>query len=266
MERIVNLALSCDAAVFGGYIRDVVICGGKEFNDIDILWPAMPKMGHSQLDLFLRILSSEPWVESFKTTRLNHSERYGGHYDIEKVVINKTIKLDCIIFPGHFSAWLQKKECDFSCNLFYMTCDVYIGLRYIPDEYKYVPNPTHACYELTKQKKFMTILNRGGDSSCARAASRALKLVKAGWTLEGDVIPAKYLNNIIRSYQFVLRTTRRVNQIMADRAVGVIAGEIGENCANRVRRRLFDEESDSLTESVASNESEHHEDADNLND
>lgn len=260
MERIVNLALSFDAAIFGGYIRDVIICGGKEFNDIDILWPV-----NSHLEMFLRVLSSEPWVESFKTTRFNHTERYGGSYDIEKVVINKTIKLDCIIFRGHFSAWLQKKECDFSCNLFYMTRDVYIGLRYIPDQFKYVPNPTHMCYELTKQKKFLTVLSRGGDSSCARAASRALKLVKSGWTLDGDVIPDKYLNSIIRSYQFVQRITRRINQITADRAVSVIANEIGENCAERVRRRLFDDES-VATESVASNESEHHENTDNLDD
>jgi hypothetical protein len=193
---------------------------------------------------------------------MNHSTRYGGHYDIEKVIINKTIMLDCVIFPGHFSAWLQKRECDFSCNLFYMTRDVYLGLRYIPDEYKNVPNPVHACLELTKQKKFITIMTREGDSIWTRTARRGLKLVEAGWTLDGQLVPSKYMNGLIRSYRFVRRTADIVNQIMADRAVGVIAEEIGENCAGRVRRRLFDTD----TESVSSNESEHHENTDNLDD
>jgi hypothetical protein len=253
MERVVDLALSFDAVIFGGYVRDVVICGGKEFNDIDILWPI--NIQHT-FDVFLRVLSNEPWVTSFKTCRVKNSRRYGVGYDIEKVVINKNLKLDCVLYPGYFSSWLRQKDCDFTCNLFYMTREIYLAIRYVPDELKNVPNPTHECYEMTRQKKFMTIVSREGDSAWARAAGRALKLVQSGWTLDGEFIRSHYLNGLTRTYQFVSRSVHRMNQIIADRAVGVIADEIGENCADRVRRRLFDQDSESLSEreSVASNE------------
>jgi len=60
-------------------------------------------------------------------------------------------------YRGTFENWRREKSTDFTCNLFYMSSDTALGIRYIPDEYKHVPNPCRHLINMTKRKEFARI-------------------------------------------------------------------------------------------------------------
>lgn len=239
-QRVVDLALSFDAVIFGGYIRDVVICEQEKFNDIDILWSNTIQ---NSFETFVRVLGLEPWVDTLKTSR-KRNDRYGHNLDIVNIVINEELHLDCVIYPGTFTSWLNERDCDFTCNIFYMSRTTNLAIRYIPDSFKFTPNPFKECFELTKEKKFKTILNKPSERYWARACARGLNLVKSGWIVEGKIIPEEYSLCMSGAFKSIGVHIKLMNKIMNQRALDVIAPNITESCRERVRRNLFEGDSE----------------------
>ena len=229
-QRVIDLALCYDAVIFGGYVRDVVVCEGTEFSDIDILWPVRT---HKLFDTFIRVISLDNRV-----TCSTPVQRYGQGTTCTKVLINGTILLDCVMFDGEFSEWIDDGNCDFTCNMFYMSRTVPLGIRYVPPEMKYDANPAKVCINLTKQKKFSTVPNsQRTDSYWVRTSYRALKLVQKGWTLQGDLMSAEVEDSVLDNR--ITTNCDIMDNIMNERALDILRPALSDKCVERVRRELY---------------------------
>lgn len=246
-QRVIDVAMCFDVAIFGGYLRDVVIAEQTNFNDIDTLWPVGT---HSSFPIFIRLLALEGAKVS--THHVPKSNRYIGH-ELYKVTIDDSIHMDCVMYPGKLVDWFRDDVVDFTCNLFYRTREVPLGLRYVPDAFKFDPNPVRTIMDLTKNKKFRTVLNKFGDRYWVRAARRANRLVNDDWTLEGDFMPEMCEATLGDAFSMVMRLVDNMEFKMKEKAM-VALGEtnLSKNCTERVRRRLFDSDSDEVASTQVS--------------
>jgi hypothetical protein len=244
-QRVIDVAMCFDVAIFGGYLRDIVIAGESKYNDIDILWPVGT---HGLFASFLRILT----LDGAKVETINMPKSDYMGYHLIKVTIDGKIHLDCVMYPGKLVDWLRVEDVDFTCNLFYRTREVPIGIRYVPEAYKYDPNPVRAIMDITKSKKFRTILTKFGDRHWVRAAQRANRLVNHDWTLEGEFMSERVEDTLTDEFNSVMRLVDMMKFKMKERAMAVLGEtKLTKNCTERVRRKLFDY-SDSDSDEVAS--------------
>ena len=117
-QRLIDLAFCFDAVLFGGYVRDVVVLGKTSYNDIDLMWPAETHKSFTSFSRALMVLF--PGVDI--THSINIANRHYGHLtDVHHICIDKRIKVDCCLYKGTFRDWLNEKDVDFTCNLFYRT-------------------------------------------------------------------------------------------------------------------------------------------------
>jgi len=251
-QRVVQLALSFDAVIFGGYVRDVLICEQKTFKDIDILWYNTIQ---NSLESFLTVLSCEPWVKTHTIAEFKNSH-YGMNRRLMKVCINDDLDIDIVVYEGTYTAWLSERDCDFSCNLFYKTRTNNTAIKYVPECFRYIPDPyTHIC-NLTKEKKFVSIGEKFGETFWYRMSRRALALVKKGWVLQGKLLGLRQKNALAPvAFRSIMRSIRIMNNIMNEGALEVIGPKLTETCKDKIRRKLFDSDSESEVESVNSSSS-----------
>ena len=231
-DRIVNLALAFDAVVFGGYVRDVVVCGGTEFRDIDLLW-------HLNADLarFLRVLELD--YPRLGTTEV--ISKYNLNIRRVRIATPKPIIIDCCMYNSSLTHWLAEKNVDFTCNLFYKTREVQLGLRYIPVSYHTVPNPVEEIVNLTKQKMYNVVLTKEGDVAWKRAALRGLSLARRGWKLCGEFIDSHYEMGLTSEYKPVLDLIDKIEETENQRAVDALIScqpNLRGNCESKIRRHL----------------------------
>lgn len=251
-QRVVELALCFDALVFGGYIRDVVICKKDTFHDIDILWY---NTIHNSLENFISVLIAEPWVTSHDIVK-NPQRKYGDDKSVIHIILNKELHIDVVKYYGTRSAWLSGRDCDFSCNLFYKSRLSNISLRYVPDSFTFCSDPFSHIYNLTAEKKFSNIGTNDSDRYWERAARRATKLVKDGWVLEGKFITQEQLNRLGNVFPLVVRSVKLMKKIINEGALDVLVPTINQVCAERIRKKLFESDSDDdLDSSVGSQNS-----------
>jgi hypothetical protein len=232
MSEIINIALSFDAVIFGGYLRDVVVCGLDDFNDIDILWPQPYGQEFGKFVQFRRILELK-YPGQIQTSEKSGNAKYGGKISkIYEVKIQNKIKMDCCIYMGNLQEWKNEHTVDFTCNLFYKTRDVQLGIRYIPVGYKYEPNPMDAIINLTKDRMYRVILVNDADGPWHKAAQRALDLAHRGWKLHGEFIAdCDFVKDMVR------KIYRTENQKAVDAFVACTP-DISLNCEDKIRRRL----------------------------
>jgi hypothetical protein len=110
-----------------------------------------------------------------------------------KVIVDEKIHLDLCKYEGSFEDWCSEESTDFTCNLFYMSRDTALGLRYIPNVYKLLPNPVKYLVDMTKRKEFVRIWgdeNLTFKNTCT-ILSRTLSRVKRGWYLINDTVNTK---------------------------------------------------------------------------
>jgi hypothetical protein len=186
--RIVDLALSFDGWVFGGYVRDTVIRKEKA-SDIDICFPH-----DAPMHMFMRILNQDHEVE-IVSDRTHPDGLYmsQGIRRLVKVIVDEKIHLDLCKYEGSFEDWRREESTDFTCNLFYVSRDTALGLRYIPKAYKLLANPIKHLVDMTKRKEFVRIWgdeNLTFKNTCT-ILSRTLSRVKRGWYLINDTVNTK---------------------------------------------------------------------------
>lgn len=232
-ERIVNLALAFDAIVFGGYVRDVIVCGQTEFRDIDILWHA-----NTDFPRFLRILELDyPGL----VTREELSVKYSTPVHRVRISGPKPLVIDCCIYSGMPSRWFSEKNVDFTCNLFYKTREVQLGIRYVPEAYHTDPNPVETIVRLTKDRMYRVILTREGDAAWKRAALRGLSLANRGWKVRGDFLDSHYELGLTHEYKTVLDLLNKIEESEDQRAVDALVAclpKLHGNCESKIRRHL----------------------------
>lgn len=183
--RIVDLALSFDGWVFGGYVRDTVIRKEKA-SDIDICFPE-----DSPMRMFLRVLSQSHDIEIVSDrTHVKGLYMSQGIRRLVKVIVDEKIHLDLCKYEGTFEDWRREESTDFTCNLFYMSRDTSLGLRYIPDIYRTKPNPVKFLIDMTKGKVFSRIwgCHEPTLKNTFTILSRIESRVKKGWYLVNDTV------------------------------------------------------------------------------
>jgi hypothetical protein len=241
MNEIINIALSFDAVIFGGYLRDVVVCGMDNFNDLDILWPQPYGQEFGKFIQFRRILELK-YPGQIQTSEKSGSTKYGGKISkIYEVKIQNKTKLDCCIYMGTVQEWKNEHTVDFTCNLFYKTRDVQLGLRYIPLSYKYEPNPMDAIINLTKDRMYSVILDNDADGPWRKAARRGIALAHRGWKVQGEFMSEFQELGLTDSYSLVKEMVRKIYRIEDQKAVDAFVScqpEISSNCEEKIRRRL----------------------------
>jgi hypothetical protein len=247
-QRVVQLALSFEAVIFGGYIRDVLICKEDKFNDIDILWYNTIQ---NSMESFMTVLFCEPWVKTHEITEYKNS-KYGENKRLVKININNELNIDIVVYHGTYTAWLNERDCDFSCNLFYKTRTNNMAIKYIPEAFLYCPDAFTHIYDLTKDKKFVSIGDQYGFRYWKRMSRRGLNLVENGWVLQGKLMSNKQRQTIGPGVPCIMKIIRTMNNIMDEGALGVIAPKINDVCKDKIRRKLFDYDSESEIESVNS--------------
>lgn len=236
-QRLIDLAFCFDAVLFGGYIRDVVVLGKTSYNDIDLMWPTETHKSFTSFSRALMVLFPGVDITHIVDKR---SRRYGHKMDVHHICIDGRIEVDCCLYNGSFRDWLNDKSADFTCNLFYRTSTVGIGLRYVP-ELLNVPNPLQKIMEDTRNKRFRCIVSGEGDAHWVRAVNRALRLVRDGWVLDGEFIDGYHEAGLTTAYRYVMARVNRINRMMKETALDAVSGGLTPGCTERVRRKLFDE-------------------------
>lgn len=183
-REIVKMALGLNMFVFGGYVRDVIVCHKRTFHDIDICCPT----GSDPMDL-IRIMQTR-WhvnhVRKLPPQQYGHMSR--GVELVYKCLVDKKIEVDIVVFDGSFDAWRREHSTDFTCNLFYQSRDTYLGIRYIPKMFRHYANPMNELVKLTRQGIFYRIWNGDTHSHVVLITRRARSLVERGMTFRGFLL------------------------------------------------------------------------------
>ena len=199
-NQILDLCFALDFWVFGGYVRDVLVCGKTEFQDIDI---CVPRSKHSCVDNFLNIISVFYTIDVTRDTKIPNM-KYGamskGIKAVVHVTLNNQLKLDLCLFDGSFSDWRDEYSVDMSCNLFYTSRETPLGIRYIPKKYRYLAAPARKLIEMTRNGIFETVYETHPETLVSQGEAvaecrkvrhvmrRAKKLIERGWFLKGDLL------------------------------------------------------------------------------
>lgn len=198
-NRIIDLCFALDFWVFGGYVRDVMICGKREFTDIDI---CVPKYKHNSVDNFLNALSVFYTIDVTRDSKIPEM-KYGamspGIKAVVHVTVNSQLKLDLVLFDGNLTDWRNEHSVDLSCNLFYTSRETPLGLRYVPKKYRYLAAPARQLIDMTRNGIFEVVYETYSyeDASYAKVhaecrkahyvMTRAIRLIRRGWFLKGDL-------------------------------------------------------------------------------
>lgn len=150
-SEIVRLAFCFDGWVFGGYVRDVNILEQEdEYKDVDLMFP-----GTADVDQFVACLNVTHKVEVIDDSEFLNKTMYMSP-GIKRLIKLKagSVSVDVCLFDGDMEDWKSEKSTDFSCNLFYMSRTVGLGIRYIPECYKHIPDPVTHLVNMTIDGKF----------------------------------------------------------------------------------------------------------------
>jgi len=180
-RKIIDLAFGFEGWVFGGYVRDNVVLNLGQVTDIDICFPYWV-----DIDVYIKTLGV-----FFKVIKLYDQTRLQGLYmskcskRLIKLEVND-IPIDIVILSnGNFSTWCDEHSTDLSCNLFYMTSTVPIGIRYVPDQFKHKPNPAKYLIQLAEKKLFIQLYGPSSDdyeeSNMKKIRRRVAKMENKGW-------------------------------------------------------------------------------------
>lgn len=250
-NRIVDLCFALDFWVFGGYVRDILICAKKEFSDIDI---CVPKSKHNTVDNFLNALSVFYTTDVTRDTKIPDM-KYGamskGITAVVHVTVNNQLKLDICLFDGELEDWRNEHSVDMSCNLFYTSRDTPLGIRYIPKKYRYLAAPSKKLIEMTRNGIFETVYEtRAYSPSQYKAVAecrkircvmrRAKKLIDRGWFLKGDLLTPQMLEWGVEAgpvwEEFLKSEQGRIDNTQKDAQAE--ATQLPQNIREEIRRKL----------------------------
>ena len=193
MEDIISTALAHDCWVYGGYVRDVVVCGENKFNDIDICCPYNVKP-----IWIVRSLSKK-----YKIKQIQYRSAYGDAKSIHTYKFDD-ITVQFVVFDGDFADWCDSETTDLSCNLFYQSRNVQLGIRYVPENFRKYQNPIQSIINMTRMKKFERIT----DENVMR---RIKGMVRRGWVCSNEIMedPEDFDIPYIREIEEIQNENRR---------------------------------------------------------
>jgi hypothetical protein len=179
-KEIIDLAFGFEGWVFGGYVRDNVVLKMNQVTDIDIVFPDW-----ADVELFIKTLGI------FFSVHVYHDVSYEEGLYMSKCA-KRLIKMevddidvDLIITNGCFQTWCNEHSTDLSCNLFYMTPTVPLGIRYVPHQFRYRANIADYLIRLAQNKRFCQLYDETSDnyqpSHMEKIQQRVEKMESRGW-------------------------------------------------------------------------------------
>lgn len=218
-KKVIDVALGMNMWVFGGYVRDVVVRGQKKFKDLDLCCPR----GTNPRE-FLRVLGVHHKVSQVRTTPMSGYACMS--FKIEQLfrcVVDDTLDVEIVVYDGTMRDWQRERTTDFTCNLFYQSRDVQLGIRYVPDFLEHEPNPIRALIDMTQDGIFYRIWD-GSSIGCVRKiVARARQMVvHRKMTLRGQLVSGNMFEALMNS-EFVKeicdQTEEEIRQFQADRSI-----------------------------------------------
>jgi hypothetical protein len=191
MDQIIDLALSYNFWVFGGWIRDVVLTGRKP-RDVDIM---VPKSQAGRAGHFLQVLGAVRQEEVRIDRELKgYFTTTSAITKVWKLYLGNGLHADLAFYDGELEDWKSDYTCDLSCNLFYMTREVPMGIRYIPWQMRHMLNPMKHLISMTKRGEFCVIHEPtdepGEEKRIKHVMRRAFGMVSRDWAMAPDFIPS----------------------------------------------------------------------------
>jgi hypothetical protein len=185
-DTIIDLALSYNFWIYGGWIRDVVCHGDKTPSDIDIM---VPESEYHRVDHFLRVLGMKfPGQVTFQSETSGAYFTTGRHITKVYNVRVKDVDIDITFYDGELEDWKDDRTVDLSCNLFYMTREIPLGIRYVPWSMRHVLNPAKELIRMTREGEFTVIYEPGDDDQIKHVMRRAFGMVCRGWSMAPNFI------------------------------------------------------------------------------
>jgi len=187
-QQVIDIALGMDMWIFGGYVRDVIVRNQTKFGDIDIGCSEH----QTNVDQFIRILGLRFKVSEVRLRRIaRYSRMSRGIKRVEQFVINDMLHIDVVIFDGSFTEWREEESVDFTSNLFFKSRDVSLGIRYIPERFRFTANPMDELVKMTRDGVFERIWDvtyYSNHMNVLQMCNRARDLVRRGFTFKGSLI------------------------------------------------------------------------------
>ena len=187
-NKVIKLAYSMDMWVFGGYVRDVIVRRQKKFGDIDLCCDR----DVTDVSQFVRVLGASFTVDTHDVRVFKHT--YGamspGIRRLHKCTVTDSdgtrVRVDVVAYDDTLKEWCKERTVDFTCNLFYMTRHVALGLRYVPEFLKHEPDPMKILIDMTVKQEFHRIWDvpqtiRPQWQNVIKIHDRARELVRRGW-------------------------------------------------------------------------------------
>jgi hypothetical protein len=181
-REIIEIVYGFDGWVFGGYVRDNVVLDLNHVTDIDICFPEWV-----DVDLFIRVL--DVFFDVCKYYDRTHTE---GLYmskcskRLMKLEVDG-VHLDVVVTNGGFHTWSSEQSTDLSCNLFYMSRTVPLGIRYVPLQFRHKANFSDYLIRMTKKKQFVKLYDSSSDnfkeSNMEKIRHRVEKMQSRGWVI-----------------------------------------------------------------------------------
>lgn len=218
-KKVIDVALGMRMWVFGGYVRDVTVRGQKKFKDLDLCCPR----GTNPKD-FLRVLRVHHKVSHVRTNPMSGYACMS--FKIEQLfrcVVDDTLDVEIVVYDGTIREWQNEHTADFSCNLFYQSRDVQLGIRYVPEFLEHEPNPVRTLVEMTQQGIFYRIWDGTSVGCIRKIVARAHTIVvHRKMTLRGQLISGKMFAALSDS-QYIKeicdQTEESIQQFQEDRSI-----------------------------------------------
>lgn len=255
-NRIIDLCFAQEYWVFGGYVRDVMVRGLKVYQDIDIL---VPRSRHTSVDYFINTLSALYPVEVLQSKDFSESTYAVMSPRLQKnikILVNKSLILDLCLYDGEMAQWCNDQTVDLSCNLFFTSRSIPLGLRYIPQKYKYVAAPTRKLISMTRAGFFEVIFEAAlvkdiehSDSrmkkefqKVSRVLERTRKMVVNDWYLLSNALTpeSRQIVNMVATVEDRTSIYSRLDEIHDIQDENrVDATGLPDNLKDQVRKNLF---------------------------
>ena len=188
-ETVIRIAFTFGGWVFGGYVRDVMVRNSGEFSDVDIMFPSYT----CDLEHFVKVLNAvfgkEVQVFSEQSFPLG---MYMSDKIIRRIFVTvKGVAFDFCLYSGKLEDWKKERSTDFTCNLFYASSEVDLGIRYIPEHLKLTADPIDELLMTTRQNKFRVAWEgQYTMEKLNRLAVRAITMKEKGWSYPSPLFSA----------------------------------------------------------------------------
>lgn len=256
-NRIIDLCFAQEYWIFGGYVRDVMVRGVKDYHDIDIL---VPRSRHGSVEHFINTLSALYPIDVIREkdwTTAAYAVMSSRIRKSIKVRVNKDLVLDLCLYDGEMAQWREDHSADLSCNLFFTSRSIPLGLRYIPQKYKYEAAPTRKLISMTRAGFFEVIFEaplvkdiehsqvrlKTEFQKISRVLGRTYGMVSNDWYLLSKELTPE-ARNIVNHPTFTheerLNIWDRVDEIREiQNEHRVEATGLPDNLKDQVRKNLF---------------------------